>query len=134
DAVIGDNAYRMPVNASKPGYQGRAIVFFELMEAPGVNRTGNNFSYIEGRMLVFGNYSGYAGWIICWCYSVKFRPDALRRWGSRCNDVTHDRQSVHVIFCNVVGYSRNRRMHFGAPKFFGCHDLSGSSFNQRWTT
>ncbi len=137
NTVVGDDANLLTVDFSEASHQGRAVVSLEFGKFGAVDDACNNLANWHGLAKVGGsNAEELLGVVerlregLGWCLRSggAFGPVQVADTAPGEND------SVGVVNSEVVGDTRDRRVHFTATKVLVADDLAGGGLDQGRTS
>ncbi len=131
DAVVGDDAHRVAVNARKSGDQGDAITRLEFPELAAIHQPGDDLAHIVA-------LSKGPGQNAVEFFGVMQRIFGRSQIGldtldcvERRHDIAHLMQSIIVVHSEMIRHAGDAGVNIRPAQFIRRHFLAGSGLHQR---
>jgi hypothetical protein len=131
DAVVGDDADRMAVDAREAGDQGGSVGGLELGEPAAVDHAGDHLAHVVGGAPVGGHHAVELGRVGERFLGLGDVPGARRRGATVA---TMDRTIRSASASSAARWSTTpevRACSIAAAELLGGHDLAGGGLHQR---
>ena len=122
--VVGDDPHRTALHMRKTSDQCLAIAWLKFIKARAVHRARNHFANVIRRAQIRGNNAknlfGVIGRLLARLPVHAHGPLTVQM----AHGTTRQRQSMRIIFCEVIRHTREARMHIPATQVFSCDNLA----------
>src|ERR1700682_4510365 len=113
NAIVGDNANRIPQDVRKPGHKRRTVAGFEFIKLTAVDNARDDLANVDLPSQVRRHDAVQLNGVVTWLAGWQYVPRGVLGGWHIGEDAASDRQRVEVIFGKVIGDTRNARVDIG---------------------
>ncbi len=131
DAVVGQDAHGVAVDAGEAADQGGAVARLELVHAAAVDDARDDLADVEGLARVVADHAVELLGIVVGILGRGARHAGRLHRPQVLDDVPQQAQGVGVVVGQVVGHAADARVHVAAAQLLGGDLLAGGRLHQR---